>query len=406
MAPRGGGSGSDAGVGTAQPEGIVALSFASEARPIGVRAGARVCVPVPKREPRRLSRGRTLVWGAFDRGPRIPLLAVGPEGADCAYPWSLWRRYVLNEQYAKWRRRPLHTRVPIRYTVVPARARRAILRAVCAHRLGAERADFPQPPFDGGFEALSELVRRHAPAPPRPRPVPRVCLTHDIDTAAGFAFVRGIAELELSVGVRSSWNILAGRYAIDHGVLEWLAERGFEIGLHGYNHDNRLSYLPERQLRRRLERCRALVSRYAIRGFRSPSWLRSGRLMRVLADYVRYDSSCLDFDWLCPAGRGGVLTASPFRVGRLVEIPTTLPFEAPVCAGADPSDAPVYWQRKIEWLVEVGGQAVAVTHPDPHYSGNQPMLKAYACFLDRLLSAFGGRWTLPKDLAGETWDHA
>jgi len=193
---------------------------------------------------------------------------------------------------------------------------------------------------------------------------------------------------------------------IDHGVLAWLAERGFEIGLHGYNHDNRLSFLPETRLRRRLERCRELMTRYSIRGFRSPSWLRNGRLMRVLADYVQYDCSCLDFDWLCPAGSGGVLSASPFRVGRLVEIPTTLPFEAPVCAGADPSEAPAYWGRKIDWLVAVGGQAVVVTHPEPHYSGNQPMLKAYARFLEQLLGAFDGRWDLPRDLAGEGWDHA
>ncbi len=406
--------------------------------------GARLRVPVPSTPPAPLTGGDVLVRGRIHRWcdrwcenpfshQPIPLIAVGESGLELAYPWAAWQSHVLTEAYAVWRRRPWYTRSPVSYRVVPGRLRHLVAGRMCRLRADDDGA-FPQAPFDGGFEALRAVVRRYETSAPGARrdsrtsdstpgarrdsrtsdstrtsdpaasPAPRICLTHDVDTAAGFRFVREIANVEAGLGLRSCWNVVPFGDPVDHGVCDWLIERGFEIGLHGHCHDNRLIYLANVALRRRLDACRGFIERYGVRGFRSPSWLRDMRLMRVLADYVDYDCSCLDFDWLCPAGRGGVLTATPFRFGTLVEIPTTLPFEAPAMIRDDAEGAVAYWRPKIEWLRHVRGQAVVNTHPDPHYSGNAPMIRAYGRFLEELLDAFGGAWSLPRRLSEEVSD--
>ena len=383
----------------AGPAAIVKLEFDPEVRPAWLTDGMNAHVPVPPGEPAKLPGGRVLVWGQYEKDRWLPLMAVSEAGLEPAYPWAQWQAYILTERYATWRRRPLHTRLPFSYRTVPPRLRRTLWRPLCRHR-EAEHTAFPSPPFDGGFEALRSVWRRYQEAP-TPTPAPRICLTHDIESAVGFEFVKRIAEVESALGLRSCWNVVPFEYRLDFCVCDWLCEQGHEVGLHGYCHDNKLVYLKESRLRRRLDACRGFLERYAIRGFRSPSWLRNARLMRVLADYVDYDCSCLDFDWRGLAGRGGVLTATPFRFGRLVEIPTTLPFEGRRVVGADPDETLAYWQPKTDWLVQVQGQAVVNTHPDPQFLGNDPMIRAYGQFLEGLLVAYGGRWSLPRDLAEE-----
>jgi hypothetical protein len=312
----------------------------------------------------------------------------------------MWRDYILEERYATWRRRPLFTWLPVSYCVVPPSVRHLIATGL-NYRTRTIDEPFPGSLFDGGFEALRGLVSEQNPDKEPSRPLPRICLTHDIDTRDGFAWVRRIAEVEMSHGLRSSWNVVTGQYRIDFDTLDWLAQNGFEIGLHDHVHDNKLIYLSESDMRRRLDRCKPFIDRYGVRGFRSPSWLRNAKLMRVLSDYVTYDCSTLDFDWLCPAGPGGVLTPNPFRFGRLVEIPTTLPFEAPTLTGMACEDMVEYWEPKISWLTSVNGQAVVNTHPDRSYGGSEAMVAAYGRLLERLLDAYCGKWSLPGMLAEE-----
>lgn len=337
----------------------------------------------------------------LDDGSPLPLAGRTPAGIWTAFPWSDWCAYITLEKYATWRRRPWHTRGPLSYHRVPSRLRHAL--AGWMYR-GADDTDeaFPTAPFEPGFVALrAALENAGVPSVAMEIPLapPSLCLTHDVDTAEGFRWIRPIADVEKSLGLRSCWNFVAGDYALPHEQIEKLMAEGFEIGLHDLHHDNRLIYLNESNMRRRLDRCRPFIHRYGVHGFRSPSWLRSEALYHVLADYVAYDSSCLDVDWLCPAGRGGVLTTRPFRIGRLLKIPVTLPLEAPLLTGREPQDVTDYWREKLAWLSASGGWAVVNTHPDPHYSGNETMLRVYQDFLEELLPSFGERWSLPRDIA-------
>jgi len=380
--------------------GIAVLTLRDDVVPSWLGKNMSLRVPVPPRPPVYLEPDDVVVWGHVAGFGRLPLAALLAGGLQLAFPWREWRGHVLTEAYADWRRRPVYTRFPVSYRRVPARIRNRIAGGMCRARQ-RDPAAFPAAPFEPGFEVLCSVVRAFAGeidnAPP-----PRICLTHDIDTAEGFSFVKEIAEREISLGLRSSWNVVPFGYHVDYAVCDWLIERGFEIGLHGHCHDNRLIYVAEAEMRRRLDACRPFIERSSVRGFRSPSWFRNMRLMRVLAEYVEYDCSCLDFDWLCPAGRSGVLSAKPFRFGSLVEIPTTLPFEAPLLGGARPDEVVSYWRSKVEWLVATGGQAVVNTHPDPHYVCGGSMIRAYSEFLEELLRVFDGNWSLPRDLADET----
>src|SRR5215472_8357455 len=50
-------------------------------------------------------------------------------------------------------------------------------------------------------------------------------LTHDVETGEGQRFVSQVADLEQRLGLRSSFNFVAERYPLDHGLIEDLMVR-------------------------------------------------------------------------------------------------------------------------------------------------------------------------------------
>jgi hypothetical protein len=65
-------------------------------------------------------------------------------------------------------------------------------------------------------------------------------LTHDVESADGLRNVLRLADMEEEFGFRSAWNIVPYLYPVDWGIVRELRAHGFEIGVHGYNHDGRL----------------------------------------------------------------------------------------------------------------------------------------------------------------------
>src|SRR5206468_3945922 len=65
-------------------------------------------------------------------------------------------------------------------------------------------------------------------------------LTHDVESAEGLRLAVELADLEEERGFRSSFNVVADWYPLDHGILRELRRRGFEIGIHGIYHDRSL----------------------------------------------------------------------------------------------------------------------------------------------------------------------
>ena len=105
-------------------------------------------------------------------------------------------------------------------------------------------------------------------------------LTHDIETARGQEFVRAVADLEESLGFRSSFNFVPERYAPDTRLMDDLRARGFEIGVHGLRHDG-LLFSSWKTFEQRAARINDALARFGASGIMGPmpnGHVRRGRL--------------------------------------------------------------------------------------------------------------------------------
>ena len=215
-------------------------------------------------------------------------------------------------------------------------------------------------------------------------------LTHDVETADGFARIPHLADLEEEAGFRSSWNLVPHKYPIDRGIVDDLRSRGFEIGIHGYNHDGRL-FASRTVFDRRAAAINRALDEYQCVGFRAPMVHRNLEWLQAL--HVEYDASCFDVDPF-QAMPGGTGSWWPFIAGRFVELPYTMPQDHTlfVTLGHDHTRV---WEQKLDFIRQSAGMALMLTHPD--YLGPRE-LDLYANFLTRVGET--NPWhALPRDVA-------
>ena len=201
-------------------------------------------------------------------------------------------------------------------------------------------------------------------------------LTHDVETADGMRNVLRIADLEQQLGFRSSWNIVPHKYSIDRGLLRELTSRGFEIGVHGYNHDGKL-FTSRRVFDARVPAINAALKSFGAVGFRAPMVHRNLEWLQSLD--IEYDASCFDIDPF-QAMPGGVGSVWPLIAGRFVELPYTLPQDHTIFIALNERDGQI-WQRKLDFLAAMRGMALIVTHPD--YLDSEHRIGVYRQFLLR-----------------------
>jgi peptidoglycan/xylan/chitin deacetylase (PgdA/CDA1 family) len=265
------------------------------------------------------------------------------------------------------------------------------------------KSRFPRWPVETAlhdfYEFLFNLVTAVA-----ERPVPYIgmwprkwtwalVLTHDVEAQIGYDKLPELLRVEVEAGYRSSWNFVPqNRYVVDDQLVETLREQGFEVGVHGFNHDGRdLASLAT--LRRRLPAIRAYADRWQAKGFRSPGTLRSAELMPLLG--FDYDSSYTDTAPFEPQA-GGCCTWLPYMIEDLVELPITLTQDHTLFDLLGHRDETV-WIEKARYLRQRGGMALVLTHSD--YVGNPYLLNSYR----RLLAEFTDDSTawkaLPRDVS-------
>lgn len=184
-------------------------------------------------------------------------------------------------------------------------------------------------------------------------------LTHDVETSEGMRHISRIADLEESLGFRSSWNLVPFKYKIDSGLVNDLQSRGFEIGIHGYNHDGQL-YSSRSVFEYRATAINEAIKKFGAVGFRSPMVHRNLNWLQLLD--IEYDSSCFDIDPYQPAP-GGVGSIWPFIAGRFVELPYTLPQDHTLFVTLRERDDSI-WKAKLDYIVRHQGMALMLTHPD------------------------------------------
>ena len=98
-----------------------------------------------------------------------------------------------------------------------------------------------------------------------------IVLMHDVESEAGQRKCAELMSLEQSLGFRSSFNFVPERYQILPEVRQMLAINGFEVGVHGLNHDGKL-FQSRKIFQERARKDQCLFKRVAGRWF-----LRSGQ---------------------------------------------------------------------------------------------------------------------------------
>ena len=197
-------------------------------------------------------------------------------------------------------------------------------------------------------------------------------LTHDVEGNKGVARVEELMNLERRYGFNSCFNFVPqGEYRVPDATREMLDRSGFEVGVHGLEHDGKL-YSSKVKFAAKASIINEYLKKWHCSGFRSP--LMQHKLEWLHALDVEYDASTFDTDPFEPQP-DGVGTIFPFWVpgpndSGYVELPYTLVQDFTLFGVLRAQNIDI-WKRKVDWVAEHGGMVLLNTHPD------------YMCFAGR-----------------------
>jgi len=232
-------------------------------------------------------------------------------------------------------------------------------------------------------------------------------LTHDVESRKGMERCRALAKLETDLGFRSSFNFVPeGDYNTPSSLRSFLAEHGFEVGVHDLHHDGTL-YRSKAEFSAKASRINEYLERWQAVGFRSAFMAHNLELLKELN--MLYDASTFDTDPFEPQP-DSVNTIFPFWVRRpdgsgYVELPYTLPQDSTLflILGEKTNDI---WKRKLDWVARHGGLALVNVHPDYIAFGERVgrtefPVTLYEEFLAHVSAQFGADawYALPRDVA-------
>lgn len=268
---------------------------------------------------------------------------------------------------------------------------------------------FPRWPVDRTVEQVHETLLRLCVQAHEGREIPFIwfwpeglssCIvvTHDVETTKGRDFCSALMDLDESVGIKSSFQLIPeDRYSLSMSFLESIRSRGFELNIHDLNHDGQL-FASEAKFRERAPRINQYGRAFGARGFRSAV------LYRNLAWYgaleFSYEMSVPNAAHLDPQG-GGCCTVMPYFVGDILEIPLTTTQDYSLLHIL--SDYSIkLWQQQLEVIGKHHGIATFNIHPD--YVMEPQARSIYVQLLQHIerLRSEGKAWlALPRDV--DTW---
>ena len=233
-------------------------------------------------------------------------------------------------------------------------------------------------------------------------------LTHDVEGRRGLEQCRALAEIEMSMGFRSSFNFVPeGEYTVPESLRAFLCENGFEVGVHDLHHDGSL-YRSRKAFERQAKRINHYLRSWNASGFRSGFMFHNLEWIQDLD--VLYDTSTFDTDPFEPQP-DGVRTIFPLWIQGTgskgyVELPYTLPQDSTLFLLLK-EDSIDIWKQKLDWVARKGGLALVNVHPDYlGFNGQQKRVSEYSLqlYLD-LLEYVTNRYSdqcwfaLPKEVA-------
>jgi hypothetical protein len=233
-------------------------------------------------------------------------------------------------------------------------------------------------------------------------------LTHDVESSKGWNRCERLMKIEERLGFRSAFYFVPKRYVVSSELRRCLISKGFEIGVHGLEHDGKL-YNTKTEFKRRSVEINKYLKEWNSHGFSSPGMHHNLEWIHDLN--IRYDISTYDTDPFEPQG-GGIGTIFPFCVqgcsndGYYVELPYTLPQDFTLFILMEERSVDI-WVKKLDWIFEHGGMVHLKTHPDYMNFDNTKMsteeypANLYTKFLEYIKNKYAGKYwhVLPKDMA-------
>jgi hypothetical protein len=234
-----------------------------------------------------------------------------------------------------------------------------------------------------------------------------IVLTHDVETARGVARTHRLMALEQEIGFRSSFNFVAQGYHLPLELRGQLVRQGFEIGVHGLQHNWKL-YESAHSFAEQAQQINRYLREWEAVGFRSPCVYHNFDWLHGLD--ISYDASSFDSDPFQPQP-DGVGTIFPIRMAGqspqrgYVELPYTLAQDFTLFILFREKSIGI-WQQKLRWIAERGGMALLITHPDYMCFDGTPRFDEYPVDLYRDLlrhiqSEYRGQYwhPLPREMA-------
>jgi peptidoglycan/xylan/chitin deacetylase (PgdA/CDA1 family) len=217
-------------------------------------------------------------------------------------------------------------------------------------------------------------------------------LTHDVETVERQSFILDVARLEEKYGFHSSFNIVGEQLPEELTMFNELTGRGFEIGIHGWQH-NEKAFMSRSLFHQAAQKIEWSLEKTGAVGMRFPLNLRNPFWMQELP--IEYDLSFFDTDPFEPIS-GGTMSIWPFFLGRFIELPATLTQDNTLVNHLG-EDTPAMWMEKIAFIRKYHGMALVNTHPD--YLIQKRVWNVYEDFLHEMSELNDCWFALPKDAA-------
>lgn len=295
---------------------------------------------------------------------------------------------------------PVSSKLPFRYQKIPPAFRSMLASAIGSVKRASVHtwARFPGWPLDLSADFLADLTGMHTNSFFDSR-CP-VLLTHDIDSLEGLQnLVRTFLAIEESVGARSTNFVVPCSWPLDHSLLEAIRERGHEVGVHGYDHNNRTPFASDSERLQRIEAAIPLIEKYDCKGYRAPSLLRTRSLLRVLKSYYQYDSSVPTSGGPFPVPNNGCASARPFLVEGIPEIPLSMPRDGSLLfLRYSSAEILKIWISSADKIARAGGVVTLLTHLENRFSGRASMQEVYRKFIDYIANSDRFRFSTPQEV--------
>ncbi len=232
-------------------------------------------------------------------------------------------------------------------------------------------------------------------------------LTHDVEHQRGHDKCKQLLKVEKSLGFKSSFNFVPERYIVSPELRKYITDNGFEVGVHGLNHDGKL-FRSKEIFNERVVKINNYLKEWKAQGFRAPAMHHNLEWIKELN--IEYDLSTFDTDPFEPQS-DGVGTIFPFWVREnelkncYVELPYTLVQDFTLFILMKENNFGI-WKEKLDWIVEKQGMALLNVHPDYVNFENKKLteefpIKYYTDFLEYVSNNYRNKYwnALPIEVA-------